>query len=384
MERKYDVAAYVWPSFTGDEFRTRIFWPEGYGEWETIRTAKPKFEGHEWPRKPLWGFVNEADRYVMEMQINAAVDHHVNVFIYDWYWYDGRPFLENCLNNGFLKAGNNDRMKFYIMWANHDVAYSWDRRISDVKDMDHGNSGYLYTGQVDRSRFEEIGKRLIERYFSHPSYYRIDGKPLFMIFTLPVLVEGLGGIRNTKEALEWLRAECVKAGLGGLHLQMNFHSVCYGIKGEDGRFIRIKDLIKYLGFDSATNYQMIDIVKREDKDYAEAVEEAKDAWERLDKETEGIPYFPQVSVGWDDNPRFQDVRHPILSHSTPEKFAKGLANAKAFLDARPDQVPLVTINSWNEWTEASYLEPDDIHGYGMLEAVRRVFGDPNQDKGREY
>ena len=38
-----------------------------------------------------------------------------------------------------------------------------------------------------------------------------------------------------------------------------------------------------------------------------------------------------------------------------------------------EQPPLVTINSWNEWTETSYLQPDDLYGYGYLEAVRSVF-----------
>jgi len=32
------------------------------------------------------------------------------------------------------------------------------------------------------------------------------------------------------------------------------------------------------------------------------------------------------------------------------------------------------LNSWNEWLESSYLVPDDLHGYGYLEAVKRVFG----------
>jgi len=77
------------------------------GEWQTVRDSKPKFEGHREPRKPLWGYVNEANPDVMEMQINAAVRHGVNVFIYDWYWYDNRPFLENCLNDGFLGAPND-------------------------------------------------------------------------------------------------------------------------------------------------------------------------------------------------------------------------------------------------------------------------------------
>ena len=39
-------------------------------------------------------------------------------------------------------------------------------------------------------------------------------------------------------------------------------------------------------------------------------------------------------------------------------------------------MPLITINSWNEWTEMSYLEPDDVYGYGYLEAVRDVFLPP--------
>jgi hypothetical protein len=36
-DRNYVVAAYVWPAYTGNEPRTRLFWPEGTGEWETIR-----------------------------------------------------------------------------------------------------------------------------------------------------------------------------------------------------------------------------------------------------------------------------------------------------------------------------------------------------------
>jgi len=35
---------------------------------------------------------------------------------------------------------------------------------------------------------------------------------------------------------------------------------------------------------------------------------------------------------------------------------------------------ILNINSWNEWTEGSYLEPDTVHGMKYLEAVRDVFG----------
>ena len=35
---------------------------------------------------------------------------------------------------------------------------------------------------------------------------------------------------------------------------------------------------------------------------------------------------------------------------------------------------VLTVNSWNEWTEGSYIEPDAAHGLKYLEAIRDVFG----------
>ena len=110
--KQYDVAAYIWPSYTGKEPRSRQFWEQGIGEWQSVLSAEARVEGQILPRKPLWGTVDEADPKVMEFQIKEALRHGVNVFIYDWYWYDRRPFLEQCLDDGFLGAPNNGDMQF--------------------------------------------------------------------------------------------------------------------------------------------------------------------------------------------------------------------------------------------------------------------------------
>lgn len=367
--KKYDIAAFVWPSYTGDELRSRMFWPEGNGEWQTVRTATAKFEGHSWPRKPLWGYVNEADAKVMEMEINEAVSHGVNVFIYDWYWFDGRPFLENCLNDGFLKASNSNDMKFYIMWANHDANHLWNKELSDTE---VGNT-VIWEGAVDRSRFEKMARRLIDKYFGLENYYKINGAPVFMIYELSTLINGLGGLKETADALAWLRQEVRAAGFPDLHIQFcGRNNKIQNVSGIDSESaIDFSSAVQEVGADSISHYQFVHIVDV-DRDYCEIMEDVKKLWEKIDTEYK-IPYFPHISCGWDNNPRFKNFRPRIVKNNTPENFEKALRAAKEYVDTHDLPAPLITVNSWNEWTETSYLQPDDLYGYGYLDAIKKVF-----------
>lgn len=363
--KKYDIAAYVWPAYTGDSSRTRIFWPEGIGEWQSVKNSAPKRNGYHWNRKPLWGYVNEADPFVMAGQIEAATAHGVNVFIYDWYWYDGRPFLEECLDNGFLKAPNNHKMKFYIMWANHDVNHGWDKRLSDTVDA------LIWQGAVDRKQFETIGRRWIEMYFTKENYYRIDGKPVVSIYDINNLVNGLGGVGKTVEAMQWLNHEAEQAGLGGVHFQfIRWDGNIRNQSGFDGKPIANEsELVRLLGFHSVTNYQFAHMTNV-NRDYLDILEDIKPLWHKIQAEY-GVPYYPHVSIGWDNNPRFNQFIPNITTNNTPENFKQCLLAVKEFCDQ--NDVRFITVNSWNEWTETSYLEPDDLYGYGYLEAIRDVF-----------
>ncbi len=367
--KNYDVAAFIWPAYTGDEPRTRMFWGEGMGEWQSVKNYKKKYDGDTWPRKPLWGYVNEADPAVMEMEINAAADHGVNVFIYDWYWFDRRPFLENCLNDGFLKAKNNSRMKFYLMWANHDANHLWNKELADTEIFNET----IWQGAVDEPTFDEVCDRLIHKYFGLDNYYRIDGKPVFMIYDLGNLIKGLGGAENTKRKFDEFKEKCEKAGLGGVHLQFTqWGERMVNLSGVDGGEKPDDQVISALGFDSLSNYQFCHFVNI-DRDYADIIADVTPLWEKWYKKY-SVPYFPHVSVGWDNNPRFYNFRRGVVKNNTPEEFKKALEKAKEFVDTHPLPAPLITINSWNEWTETSYLEPDDLYGYGYLDAIKEVFG----------
>ncbi len=366
--KKYDIAAYIWPAYTGDEPRTRQFWEQGIGEWQTVKnpTSKPEWNFNN--PQPLWGYVNEADQEVMKMQIDSAAEHGVNVFIYDWYWYDGRPFLEQCLDNGYLKAENNHKVKFYLMWANHDATYLWDKRNSHIDET-------VFSGQVDEKNFNILTDRIIEKYFSHPSYYKINGKPVFMIYDVMNFIKGLGGIEQAKKAVSDFRQKVKLAGFTELELQLCAWSEnAVNLGGIDkSRQGSTKDIAKILGFDSLTNYQFVHLTDI-DRDYNEVMEDIEKEWKRIDSEYT-IPYYPHISIGWDNNLRYVDFKPGILKNNTPENFEKALVKAKKYLDRHPNRVPLITINSWNEWTEGSYLEPDTISGYAYLEAIKKVFLD---------
>lgn len=366
---KYDVAAFNWPSCHFDKRWATFFEDGSQGEWESIRNSKPKWEGHYQPRVPAWGYQMDNDPKAVEQKIDAATSHGVNVMIFDWYWFENKPFLESSLNDGYLKAKNIDKLKFYLMWANHDATTDWDLRRSHKSEL-------IWPGSVDLPTFKTVVARVITKYFSHPSYYKIDGKPVFSIYDMNNLVKGLGGVQQAVDALDYFRAEVKKAGFPGLHLQMIYWWAVPKI--DDSGFASKKgtaeNTIKTFKIDSLTNYQFVH-VSGVQEDYVKWADKALSKWPQWSKQFD-IPYFPHISIGWDNNARYVRKRGAVTKNVNPETFKKYLLKAKAYVDAHPDQPKLITINSWNEWVEGSYLEPDERFGMGYLEAVRDVFVSP--------
>lgn len=361
----YDLAAYIWPSYHYEP-RMEHFWPEKDGEWYTVRRATPHWPGHMMPRKPLLGYQDEADPAVMKQHVELALKHGINVFIMDWYWYANAPCFERQLNEGLLPALEGTDMKFYLMWANHPVTNLWNmHEDTDWKQVQ-------MEGAVTREVLEPMFDRIIGKYLRHPNYYRIDGKPAFSIFDYPTLIKGLGGIEQTVDALGWMRRRCADEALNGLHIQAIARTVGKG-GPEGGATIaqnKAFETAVALGFDSATSYQYC-MAAGGEGDYKVWADKAVSFW---DSYAEAYKvFYPHVSAGWDDTHRNPSKKVAVLG-SNPEIFAVYLEKAKAYADAHPGQVPLITINSWNEWTEGSYLLPDEEFGYGYLEAVKRVFG----------
>ena len=371
------VTAYYFPGFHVDPRNERDMGP-GFTEWKLVQEARPRFPGHKQPKVPLWGYRDEALPAVMEQNIKAASSHGIDCFLFDWYWYEDAPFLQRPLDEGFLGASNVDRMKFALMWANHDWTNIFPQGL-------HEESPLLHPGAVDSTVFSHLTEHVIERYFSHPSYWKVDGKPYFSIFQLQKFIDGFGSLDAACAALDGFRKRVERAGFPGLHVATIVNLWGEALLPGDPAVQNQQEIIRALGFDSLTSYVWPNTLGPEDfplTNYRRIGEKARHKWNEI-ANVYDLPYHPNVTVGWDLSPRSRQSDpyerwtypfFPVCEGNTPEAFREALEAAREWVLRQPHGSKIVTLNAWNEWTEGSYLEPDKENGMGFLEAIAAVFG----------
>ena len=209
---KQDIFAIYFPSWHPDKHYEK-WYGKGFCEWELLKTTKPLFKNHHQPRVPSWGYFDESDPEMMKRQIDLAADSGITGFIFDWYWYreirlSGKgngTYLEKELENGFLKAKNDNQLDFAICWCNHDAA---------------GNKGVFETPE----EFEIMTDYIIDNYFTNKNYLRVDGKVYFGIWDMSAFVQMYKDEYNNpdaelaKSALDTFREKVKAKGLGELYI----------------------------------------------------------------------------------------------------------------------------------------------------------------------
>ncbi len=377
------VASYVFPNYCATALHDRLYAP-GWTEYTLMRSARPWFDGHEQPRTPLLGELDESLPSTWEVYNRLCKQSGVDVLIWDWYWYDGQPCLHEALERGFLASSNRADVQFACMWTNHDwfILYpSW---------KPDGKVAYPPSFPAPDFSWQEAFRSLsyiVTRYFGEPNYWHLDGKPVLCIWDAARLEKklGLDGVKRLFAALEDL---AVKQGHPGIH----FHIV--GHSSEHNR---------EAGYQTSGSYSPLNwIAGRQPKDvlfpdYREAA--ATIAFEVWDAEYKrhGTPFFPAVATGWDSTPRYINQyprtevpdrdRWPgcnILSHESPAAFKAFVQASFWFLNRHPEIPRVLTIACFNEWTEGHYLLPDNRFGYGMLDALAEALGKENPHQNHGY
>ncbi|MGE4285413.1 MAG: glycoside hydrolase family 99-like domain-containing protein [Phycisphaerae bacterium] len=372
------VAAYYYPGMHPDARWDKAKYP-CFTEWDLVRKAKPRFEGHKQPKVPLWGYQDESDPNVMAQKIDAAADYGLDVFLFDWYYYDDGPYLEGALDNGFLKATNNDRMRFALMWANHDW---YDIQGYNPKDP----VKLLYPGQVTPETWELITDIVINRYFKHPSYWKIDGKPYFSIYEMQLFLNSFGSTEKARKALDDFRDKAKQAGFPGIHI----NAILWGQPNLPGATTPTNwpEICEKLKLDSLTGYTWVhhgalNYGTFPHSDYNWGLQRYLGFLDGALKNP--VPYFPNTTINWDNSPRAHPdadwsrpgahVVNPVMEGNTPAAFKEATKTITKRLLKSSVEPKVLTVNAWNEWPEGSCLEPEQEYGYGYLEVIRELFGE---------
>ena len=368
------VACYTFPNFHASALHDKLYGP-GWTEYNLTRTARPWFEGHQQPRGPLLGELDESLPATWEKYNQLASQHGVDVFIWDWYWYDGGPALHEALENGFLHASNNTDVKFACMWTNH----PWYILFPTQKTNGVPEYPPSYPPpDTDLPTAWQSLSYIISRYFHLPNYWKIDGKPVICIWD-PNRLEQNIGLAATQKLFEDLRNYARRLGHKGIH----FHSSGFYSPNS-----------KKIGIDTAGSYNPLDWAagrfQPKDQEIADyevaAADVASKIWIEHHRDFE-VPYIPAVAPGWDSTPRYIP-RHSrpdkpnrdtwpgctIFKNESPAAFKAFVQAALAHLNKHKNVPPILTIACWNEWSEGHYLLPDNRFGYGMLDALAEALG----------
>jgi hypothetical protein len=354
------IAAYVWPGWHPIPEREAAF-AQGFTEWDLVYGCTPRFPGHAQPRLPAGGRYDDRDPTSMGRRLGLARAHGVSAFVWCFYWCRGKRVFQEALDDGFLPSSEGATAPFALMWANR-----MPRRVLPVRRADAPVIEGDRLVPSDVGDFVNLIDYVATRYFARPNYLRVDGKPYFSIFDSTFFLNELG-LADAAKAIRLARRRLVERGLPGMHLA--------AIEPAPDVMGRVAEV----GFDSVTNYVLLPYWKGPFlQDYAEAAARRAGEWEGIARAS-GLRYFPSVSPGWDASPRGADFGaarpdkypwSPVVVGERPDRFAEALARAVRF--ARRGAEPLAFVASLNEWSEGHYLEPDEQHGTGWLEAVRQA------------
>jgi hypothetical protein len=389
-----EVVAVYFPSYHADPLNDRWYGP-GWSEWRLMEDARPLFPGHEQPKRCAWGSFDEADPVWMERQIDLAADHGVTCFLFDWYWYSGQQFLHRALEEGFQRARNRHRLKYFVMWANH----TWGV-FPATRELFRGPTGterasYGQALAYDRpllpivhtvADLVRVVQFCAERYFGDENYLRVEGCPVFSFWRYEELVVQLGGPAGVAAAFAAMRQAARAAGYPGLHLVINI--ACYEnaetlhcwwpalveqIQAAGGDAVYGYNVARTHGYAALTNDRPL-------VPYADVLTSHRELFQRC--EGRGLPFHPTATVGFDNSPRWHrgaalplDFRtlhyEPIVVDNPPAKFAQAVSECLASM-ARQGAPRWLLINAWNEWTEGNYLLPDQRYGTGYLQALKEA------------
>jgi glycoprotein endo-alpha-1,2-mannosidase len=292
------------------------------------------------PQLPALGEYDSSDLKTVEQQIAWSSQYGLHFWAISW--WPGHPELDKILREKTLKAKNISDLKFCIFYETAGLGLAEDRIV--------------FTPDKTQKMIADF-KYLAQTYFNHPSYLKVRGKPVVILY----LTRTFSG--NYPEAISLLRKNLKEMGFD-LYLIAD-EIFWYVMRSVPLPPSPQPNLNRIKLFDAVTAYNMYDWARPKQMGYGHDstfLQEVHDLYleyrSALGRE---VPLVPAIIPGYNDRGVRRSENHPVI----PRQFAPDMEEGSFFQKALERTVlpfvdpanPLVLITSFNEWNEGTQIEP---------------------------
>ena len=358
------------------------YWGEGFTEWTNVAQARPLFKNHYQPRIPAdLGFYDLRLPIIRQQQAELAKQAGIEGFCYWHYWFgNGKEVLQMPFDE-VIKTKEPD-FPFCLGWALHDwTTKTWEKGSAIQKDTVIFKQ--TFPGEDDDTKHFY---RLLDA-FKDERYIRVDGKLLFAILVPQAMPE-------PKRFMNLWNKLAKENELPGFHFvgiidsmpEINNNNINDVDKAVDDNINKAKAM----GFDAIgttgqkyaelkTGGKMRKLLFAAARRIAPGVLIDKYDYSKImnnfySPSDSREDVYPQLLSGWDRSPR-SGRKAIIYYNNTPKTFEKAAKNAVNSVKNKSPEHRIIFLNSWNEWGEGAYMEPDLKYGKGKIKALKEVLGD---------
>jgi hypothetical protein len=325
------------------------------------------------PLTPLLGETYWAsDPSVVYQQIEWAVEYGVDAFSIEWTTPRGIGCcgsMEDTLDDVFLVSPNIQKIRWVIF-------YDFVLRLMQTPDLDIDMSQNINFDQPDvYETFVSDFVHFAKKYFDHPQYLTIDGRPVIYIWASNSYKgDFASAVQEARERVADLGFDVFIVG----------DEVCVGCFNPDHASL----------FDGSSTFTFLipGINFQSWADVGDATEAVDYAFQWWRNRIEGLKVvgreeFVNFQPAWApqfDNRLFvhqNGIYVPAMSKA--QVFAMATVAQKHAQPVGSRQQKLIWLNTWNNWAETTTVEPTANLGpkypvgnyqFDMLEVVQEVFG----------
>lgn len=352
------------------------WWGKGFTEWANVKNAKPLFKGHQQPRVPLNNnYYDLSELDTLEWQCRIAREYGIYGFCMYHYWFNGKILLHKPMEM-LLRHPEID-INYCISWANGEWRDTW--KCKDTK-----STNILISDDFNNEDYWVDHFNYMLPFFNDKRYMKEDNKPLLVIYTPHIILK-------LNKMLDLWTKMAKKAGFNGMiyiyqsaasnldnswdrsrfeyGIEMNPGYVNGMRKGNSAKLI--SRWMKYSREIKRALHINNSLIRQKNSKEV-GIYDYDAVWQEILRlrPSGTTKMIPCAYTDWDNTPRF-GINGTCYADVSTQKFKHYFAilveNAKKYY--KSDKI---FVFAWNEWAEGGYLEPDELYGFGFLEAIKEV------------